>query len=55
MTLGLDEDADIQELYSALSADQRRNDLIFDDVIRALQEGRSPILLTERRDHLAYL
>ena len=29
------------------------NALILDDVITALDEGRSPILLTERRDHLA--
>jgi superfamily II DNA or RNA helicase len=51
---GLHEGADIQELYSALAADQLRNDLIFDDVIRALEEKRSPILLTERRDHLEH-
>ena len=35
-----------------LAADQTRNDLIFDDVIAALENRRSPILLTERRDHL---
>jgi superfamily II DNA or RNA helicase len=55
LPIGLDEDADIQELYSALAADGRRNDLIFDDVVRALEEKRSPILLTERRDHLEHL
>jgi superfamily II DNA or RNA helicase len=44
----------IQELYTALAADRRRNDLIFDDVMRALDAKRSPILLTERRDHLEY-
>ncbi len=49
---GLPDGAGIQELYAALAADQRRNDLIFDDVVRALEEKRSPILLTERRDHL---
>jgi len=27
--------------------------LTFDDVVRALEERRSPILLTERRDPLA--
>jgi superfamily II DNA or RNA helicase len=42
----------IQELYAALAADQHRNDLIIQDVRRALNEGRSPIVLTERRDHL---
>jgi superfamily II DNA or RNA helicase len=47
--------AGIQELYRALAADEQRNCLILDDVIRALEEGRSPILLTERKDHLEYL
>ena len=45
----------IQEVYRALAADEARNCLILDDVIRAIEEGRSPILLTERRDHLAYV
>jgi superfamily II DNA or RNA helicase len=49
---GIPEGAGIQGLYAALAADPRRNDLIFDDVVCALEEGRSPILLTERRDHL---
>jgi len=44
----------IQELYAALAADERRNRLILDDVIQALEQGRSPILLTERKDHLEY-
>jgi len=48
------EGASIQELYAALAADERRNDLIFDDVVHALEEKRSPILLTERRDHLEH-
>ncbi len=51
----LPEGAGVQELYAALAADQRRNDLICDDVARALDEKRSPILLTERRDHLEHL
>ena len=44
----------IQELYAALAQDERRNQLILDDVISALEEGRSPLLLTERRDHLNF-
>ena len=47
--------AGIQELYAALAADRHRNNLIFEDVVRALEEKRSPILLTERRDHLERL
>ena len=49
---GLPAGAGIQEFYAALAADERRNDLIFNDVVQALEEKRSPILLTERRDHL---
>ena len=45
----------IQDLYAALVADQQRNALILQDVRKALGEGRSPIVLTERRDHLELL
>jgi superfamily II DNA or RNA helicase len=45
----------IQELYALIAADEKRNGMILDDVIGAIEEGRSPILLTERRDHLEYL
>ena len=40
--------AGIQELYAALAADQRRNDLILDDVASVLEEKRCPILFAER-------
>jgi superfamily II DNA or RNA helicase len=45
-------DAGIQEVYRQLAADSHRNRLILDDVIQALEDKRSPIILTERRDHL---
>ena len=45
----------IQPLYAALANDDQRNRLILDDVTTALAEGRSPILLTERKDHLELL
>ncbi|MFH1864535.1 MAG: DEAD/DEAH box helicase family protein [Candidatus Eisenbacteria bacterium] len=48
------DDAGIQEIYRQLAQDERRNRLVLDDVVQALEEGRSPILLTERRDHLEY-
>ena len=44
----------IQEIYRALTNNETRNKRIVDDVIAAIQEGRSPILLTERKDHLEY-
>lgn len=42
-------------IYAALAQDETRNDLIFNDVLQALEKKRSPIVLTERKDHLAYL
>jgi superfamily II DNA or RNA helicase len=45
----------IQALYARLATDEQRNQLIVGDVVRAIQEGRSPILLTERKDHLEHL
>jgi superfamily II DNA or RNA helicase len=44
----------IQEIYRALANDEARNTAVINDVIAAVEEGRSPILLTERRDHLEY-
>ena len=44
----------IQEIYAALARDEHRNEVILNDVVRALEEHRSPILLTERKDHLEY-
>jgi superfamily II DNA or RNA helicase len=48
-------EATIQQIYARLTEDRQRNRLILDDIGKALAEGRSPILLTERRDHLEYL
>jgi superfamily II DNA or RNA helicase len=45
----------IQSLYAALATDERRNELLLKDIGSALAEGRSPIVLTERKDHLEYL
>ncbi len=41
----------IQQVYAALAEDAARNDLIFDDVLQALEAGRSPLVLTALRDH----
>ena len=40
------------ELCAELIADDARNRLICDDVIQLVHEGRSPIVLTERNEHL---
>ncbi len=44
-----------QALYDALAADESRNRLICEDVLQAVREKRSPVVLTERTDHLARL
>jgi superfamily II DNA or RNA helicase len=53
-TTGDNAEASIQDIYRALANDEARNKRILDDVIAAIHEGRSPILLTERKDHLEY-
>lgn len=45
----------LQELYQAISFDDVRNQLLFDDVLHELDKGRSPIILTERIEHLENL
>jgi superfamily II DNA or RNA helicase len=45
----------IQEVYTALVHDEQRTDLIVSDVVSAIEEGRFPLLLTERTDHLQLL
>jgi len=47
-----DRRVEFQSLYGDLIGDQSRNRRICDDVIEAVQSGRSPLLLTERNDHL---
>jgi superfamily II DNA or RNA helicase len=45
----------IQDLYGLLARDESRNRQIVDDVLLALQAGRSPVVITERKDHLQTL
>ena len=52
---GGDTGCPIQVVYRLLAGDARRNALILDDVIGSLEAGRSPIVLTERKDHLDFL
>ncbi len=47
-------DKTIQEVYAALVDDRVRNELILHDLIQATADGRSPLLLTGRTDHLKY-
>ncbi|SBT06784.1 putative DEAD-like superfamily protein [Candidatus Accumulibacter aalborgensis] len=56
-TAAADPDLRLQfhDLYQELIADESRNRRIADDVIEAVRQGRSPVVLTERTDHLEKL
>ena len=45
----------IQQLYNDLADDSTRNHLIFNDVLSALEEGLTPLILTERISHVKIL
>ena len=53
--LAMAERPSMPAIYAALADDDGRNDQIFDDVLKSLEAKRSPIVLTERKDHLDYL
>ena len=40
------------DLYRELIADEDRNRIICDEVVQSVREGRSPLVLTERKEHL---
>jgi hypothetical protein len=50
--LAMTERPSMPAIYAALAEDEARDDLIFDDVLKSLEAKRSPIVLTERKDHL---
>ena len=45
----------IQDIYAALTTDEGRNSLIVNDVVRAMEHGRSPLVLTGRTEHITHL
>jgi superfamily II DNA or RNA helicase len=47
-------DITIQDVYAGLVADTARDELITQDLIRAVRQGRSPLVLTGRTEHLAH-
>ena len=51
----LEAEQHIHNIYARLITDEERNQMILNDVLHVLEEGRSPILLTERREHLELL
>ncbi|MGH7595086.1 MAG: TOTE conflict system archaeo-eukaryotic primase domain-containing protein [bacterium] len=49
------QDAPHHEILHALTVNKNRNRMLINDVIQVLQEKRSPLVLTERREHLELL
>ena len=45
----------IHEIYNALLQSDERNQIIVADVMKAIQQNRFPVILTERREHLKEL
>lgn len=52
---GLMAKQNISDLYTQLANDAIRNQMIVGDVLTAVREKRSPVVLTERREHLEIL
>jgi superfamily II DNA or RNA helicase len=50
-----DKQIQIQELYSEICKSEIRNNLIIEDVIQAVSDGRIPLVLTERKYHVELL
>jgi hypothetical protein len=50
-----EQDMSIQEFYSRIATDELRNQQITDDVIRAHENGRNALILTERTAHVELL
>ncbi len=42
------------ELQARLSQDERRNSFILDDAVASIRDGRSPLLLCQRRQHVEW-
>ena len=49
------DDSNIYDLWPKLIGDEERNRLIINDVLRVIEAGRFPIIITERREHLKIL
>jgi len=45
----------IGQIYTEISTSQIRNQLIIDDIVNSVKEGRNPLILTERTAHVEIL
>ena len=44
-----------QDMYTGVIENHNRNELLVSDTLKVVQEGRAPILLTERKEHAVWL
>lgn len=51
-SIGSDRRIEFQALYQRLVDDDTRNRAICDEIVEAVRDGRSPLILTERNEHL---
>ena len=45
----------VQNAYAKIAENEARNKLILSDAVSLLREGRTPIILTERKEHAVFL
>lgn len=50
-----EKDKNITETYKDLAENELRNSYIVNDIVKAVKSGRTPIVLTERREHVLKL
>jgi len=54
-SVSLKDEKNISQVYSDLAENELRNRMIIEDIAFALQNGRNPIVLTERTEHVSRL
>jgi superfamily II DNA or RNA helicase/very-short-patch-repair endonuclease len=50
-----DKRVEFQDVYQQLAGDERRNRDICEEIVQAVRDGQSPLVLTERNEHLDWL
>jgi superfamily II DNA or RNA helicase len=55
MLPSMSDSVNINPIYDVLVNDAKRNQFIIEDILKALKEKRSPLVITERKEHLEKL
>ena len=51
-TIGPEEQIQMQDIYTAIMHDENRTSLIVNDIRASIAEGKTPLVMTEHREHL---